>query len=63
MAATEQLIEAVSKATVLKDGRTTLSCSDAFTLAEDLDAELSSIYVFCNEHEIKIVRCQLGCFP
>lgn len=63
MVASEQLTEAVTKATVKRDGRMTLSCADAFKLAEDLDAELSSIYVLCNEHDIKIVRCQLGCFP
>ncbi len=40
-----------------------MSCADAFKLAEGTDAELNDVYRICNEEDIKIVQCQLGCFP
>lgn len=57
-----RLEEAIKKAAVEKDGRTVLPCAAAFKVAEETAASLSDIGAACNEHHIKIVRCQLGCF-
>jgi len=46
-----------------RNGRKTLPCPDAFALAEDNDLELMDIAKVCNRHKVKIVKCQLGCFP
>ncbi len=39
-----------------------ISCADARKLAEDLNVEKSEIGKACNEAEIKIYSCELGCF-
>ncbi len=57
------LAEAVQNAVVEKDGRVTLACPAAFHIAETLAVDLSAIGAYCNEKGIKIVKCQLGCFP
>ena len=44
-----------------KDGR--LPCAMAFRLAEELDVPVRLIGDFCNEEDIRIKNCQLGCFP
>ena len=58
-----RLVDAVKGVAVECDGgRLTLSCADAFALAEDLGAELLDVARVCNKHGIKIAKCQLGCF-
>lgn len=39
-----------------------LSCSEAFKIARDLDVPPAVVGRVCNELEIKITSCQLGCF-
>ncbi len=39
-----------------------LACSDAYKIAEELKVNVSDIGKLCNENEIKIIGCQLGCF-
>lgn len=39
-----------------------LSCTEAFELAKIYDVEIIEIGRICNEHNIKICKCQLGCF-
>ncbi len=39
-----------------------LSCSDAFRIAHDLDVPPAVVGRVCNELQIKISDCQLGCF-
>ena len=34
----------------------------AFELAKKYDVEIIEIGRICNEHNIKICKCQLGCF-
>lgn len=53
---------AVKAAAVERDGRIVLCCSDAFRLADTMSADLAIIGEICNEHGIRIVQCQLGCF-
>ena len=54
----EKLIASVKKAS--GDGR--LTCEKAHELGKDLDVPLQEIGAVCNELNIKIKDCQLGCF-
>ena len=39
-----------------------LPCAAAFKIAEQFEVKLSEIGRICNEQNIKISNCQLGCF-
>ena len=54
----ETLIEEIKNATVANR----LTCEKAHTLAAVLKVSLKEIGALCNELEIKITACQLGCF-
>jgi hypothetical protein len=54
----EELIEKIREATV--DNR--LSCERAHELARELGVGLSEIGAACNELNVRISACQLGCF-
>ncbi len=56
----EQLLEAVVKS----DGgdREKMTCAEAFALAEKYAASITEIGRVCNENNVKICKCQLGCF-
>ena len=54
----ERIIEAVRHAAV--DNR--LSCEAAHRIGETLNVPLREIGAVCNELQIKIASCQLGCF-
>jgi len=61
----EQLIDAVLKSAKGQhqpDGRKQLTCGEAFELAKKYDAEIIEIGRICNQHNIRICKCQLGCF-
>ncbi len=47
---------------VERDGRKTLSCARAFEVHRQHDVPLADIGRICNENNIKIRACQLGCF-
>jgi hypothetical protein len=40
-----------------------LPCAKAFQLSKELDLSIKAIGEFCNEENIRIKNCQLGCFP
>ncbi len=40
-----------------------LPCAAAFALSREIEASLKEIGKFCNEENIRIKNCQLGCFP
>ena len=44
------------------DGCLTLSCSEAFAVADEVGCDLPDVMRVCERIGIKIVRCQLGCF-
>ena len=44
------------------DGRKKLTCAEAFELAKEFEAEIIEIGRICNQHNIRICKCQLGCF-
>ena len=58
----ESLTDIVKRAASERNGRMTLSCADAFRIAEEQQAALADIGQICNENKIKLVQCQLGCF-
>jgi hypothetical protein len=62
MSENTELFDAVIEAAVEMDGRKKLSCAKAFRLAERFGAELPEIGRVCNDHKIRITKCQLGCF-
>ena len=61
----ELLVEAVLKSVNSEresDGRKQLNCSEAFELAKKYETEIIEIGRICNQHNIRICKCQLGCF-
>ena len=58
----EKLIEAIEAASEEVEGRLMLSCRSAFKVAEQFNVELKSIGKICNQKNIKMRHCQLGCF-
>lgn len=44
------------------DDNMSLTCASAFKLAQEFEAQLAQIGRICNKHNIKICKCQLGCF-
>jgi hypothetical protein len=61
----KQLVEAVLKSSKNgrdSDGRKRLTCAEAFKLAKEHRAEIIEIGRICNQNNIRICKCQLGCF-
>jgi hypothetical protein len=61
----DQLVEAVIKSADSRqepDGRKTLACTEAFELAKRFETEIMEIGRICNRNNIRIRKCQLGCF-
>ena len=54
----EQIIEALKAASI----NSRLSCEKAHQIASDLNISLKEIGALCNEQNIKITACRLGCF-
>ena len=52
----------ILKSVVEENDRKKLPCSTAFKIAEETGSDVTEIGNICNEHKIKIVKCQLGCF-
>jgi len=44
------------------DGRKMLTCIEALKLARELKTEVIQVGRICNQHNIRICKCQLGCF-
>jgi hypothetical protein len=57
-----KLREIIKKAAVDDNGRRKLSCAEAFKIAAEHSVSLRDIGRICNEEQIKIRECQLGCF-
>jgi hypothetical protein len=58
----EKLTDAVLEQVRQEGGEKKLSCAQAFELARKLDVEIFEIGRVCNRENIKIRKCQLGCF-
>jgi hypothetical protein len=61
----EELLNAILKHTSngLSSGdKKRLTCAEAFELAQKYEMEIIEIGRICNKNNIKICKCQLGCF-
>ena len=58
----KDLIETVNESVQELDGKKKLTCAEAFELAKRFETEIIEIGHICNRHNIKICKCQLGCF-
>jgi hypothetical protein len=58
----EELINAVVGRAREINGVKKLACAEAFELAQQFETEIIEIGHICNQHKIKICKCQLGCF-
>lgn len=60
---TENIINRIKDAATEIESQGKLPCKRAFQLAEELSLSLKDIGDICNAEGIKIIHCQLGCFP
>jgi len=44
------------------NGRRELACDEAFDLARRFEVKVGQVGRICNQNNIKICKCQLGCF-
>ena len=58
----EQISAAITASAVESDGKTKLSCAKAFEIAKQFAISKQTVGKLCNENDIKIAACQLGCF-
>jgi molybdate transport system regulatory protein len=58
----EELTAAIIAAAGEIDGKKRLSCQTAFDLAEKFGVSKETLGQTCNDNNIKITNCQLGCF-
>ncbi len=62
MCKSDDLINAVLERAQEIDGRKKLACADAFMLAREFQTEVIEIGRICNRQNMRICKCQLGCF-
>jgi len=61
----QELLNAILKSTNGRAGSDDikrLTCAEAFELSRNFETEIIEIGRICNQHNIKICKCQLGCF-
>ncbi len=56
------LVDAVLQAVEDDKGTLRLSCGQAFELAKNFGVTPETIGAICNQHNVRIRSCQLGCF-
>jgi hypothetical protein len=59
--ALEQAIRAAAEER--EDGKKVLACARALALAREHGVEPRQVGQLCDDVGVKIVQCQLGCFP
>ena len=54
----------LAETTTNPDGQKTMTCADAFALAEKHGVDLLDIARICNANgkQVRLTKCQLGCF-
>ena len=57
-----ELLDLIRAATYEEDGKNKLACAQAFKIATKNPVTLKDIGRLCNEHDVRIAKCQLGCF-
>ena len=58
----EDLAGAVIERARESDGKRKLTCAEALELAKQFGAEAVEVGRICNQNNIKICKCRLGCF-
>ena len=58
----EHLIDIITQKTFRDGDKVKLPCAAAFTIAEQNGVNIADIGSVCNELNIRICKCQLGCF-
>ena len=58
----EDITKALLKRVQKVDGGKKLQCAEACELAQQFETGIIEIGRICNQHKIKICKCQLGCF-
>ena len=58
----DKLRAVIEEAAVDSGGRKELACAKAFMLASEHGVAIGEIGRVCNEEDIRISNCQLGCF-
>jgi hypothetical protein len=62
MTTRDELVRAVLDASEEQDGRKRIECARALALAKKHGVKPRDIGDICNDQDVKIVNCQLGCF-
>jgi len=57
-----ELVDAVLKSAKEINGKKTLTCAQAFGLAERFGVGKRKVGGICNANNVRISNCQLGCF-
>lgn len=60
---TQALTDAILQQAHELEGKKQLTCAEAFELARRFKAERIEVGRICNQHGVRIRKCQLGCFP
>jgi hypothetical protein len=58
----ETIRELIEAKVFEENGRCKLRCADAFVIGREHGVDLREITAVCNADNIRICRCQLGCF-
>lgn len=61
----DQLVDAVIKSADSRqepDGQKRLTCAEAFELARRFEIKVIEVGRICNQNNVRICKCQLGCF-
>jgi len=62
MKSQEELTKAVLERSREANGRRTLTCAQALSLAAELGVKPVEIGRICNQENVRLGSCQLGCF-
>ena len=62
MSKKEELVKAVLEKAQHSQGKSRLTCAEAFAIAEEFSSQIKEIGQICNQQDVKICNCQLGCF-
>ncbi|MBD3418859.1 MAG: hypothetical protein GF398_01955 [Chitinivibrionales bacterium] len=57
-----ELKKVIEEKSYARDGKTKLDCASAFSIAKQHRVALADITRMCNQNNIRISKCQLGCF-
>ncbi|MBN2137133.1 MAG: hypothetical protein JW720_04955 [Sedimentisphaerales bacterium] len=58
----ENVMAAVLNRAQESEGKKRLNCAEAFKLAAELNVGVAEIGRICNQCDVRICKCQLGCF-